>query len=238
MRFRNGTSYFSISCQKRSMLTRRKIDTGEHWPPSTTCLVSLALKRERVSGDEIQPHRWNDNCSAVIANVSLGFTFAPLRNRRTYGWGGESRALGNHFFIPIFARGNGQKSMEIDRSIKWKRTCELRRIIEERKNCRELWKKEIGSIQFFLGKFVARWNISREDDFKIFENFSKTKARASDSMHYGFNSCKENYPIYASEREDRCLPTQLISIESLFFSVSIRNPIHIWRRYISIFFKG
>lgn len=176
-RFRNGTSYFSISCQKRSMLTRRKIDTGEHWPPSTTCLVSLALKRERVSGDEIQPHRWNDNCSAVIANVSLGFTFAPLRNRRTYGWGGESRALGNHFFIPIFARGNGQKSMEIDRSIKWKRTCELRRIIEERKNCRELWKKEIGSIQFFLGKFVARWNISREDDFKIFENFSKTKPR-------------------------------------------------------------
>lgn len=142
MRFRNGTSYFSISCQKRSMLTRRKIDTGEHWPPSTTCLVSLALKRERVSGDEIQPHRWNDNCSAVIANVSLGFTFAPLRNRRTYGWGGESRALGNHFFIPIFARGNGRKidgNRSIDKvktyvwaSENYRREKELQRIMEER----------------------------------------------------------------------------------------------------------
>lgn len=53
--------------------------------------VSLALKRERVSGDEIQPHRWDDNCLAVIANVRLAFTFAPLRNRRTYRRRGETR---------------------------------------------------------------------------------------------------------------------------------------------------
>lgn len=146
--FRNRASYFSISCQKRSMLTRRKIDTGEHWPPSTTCLVSLALKRERVSGDEIQPHRWNDNCSAVIANVSLGFTFAPLRNRRSYRWRGESRVLGNHsffFFIPIFARENGEKSMD-----------DLKR---DFKLIVALEKKEVG-LEFFLGKFVKKWEMS------------------------------------------------------------------------------
>lgn len=133
--------------------------------------------------------------------------------------------------------GTGEKSMEIDRSIKWKRTCELRRIIEERKNYRELWKKEIGSIQFFLENSLRGGIYRGKMISKFLKIFLKRKRESErlDALRFQLVQRKlSNLCLWTR----RPLFTDAINFNwvALFFSVSIRNPIHIWRRYISIFF--